>query len=58
MEKFRTQNLNKFLKMYKGLGPLLIKLESSVLQTSTGQSPVMKFYFEFWEKEMFTTLIR
>jgi dynein heavy chain len=58
VEKFRRENLTEFLKLYRGLGPLLMKLESLVLQTSTGQSPLMIFYFEFWEKNMFNTLIR
>ncbi|PNF33091.1 Dynein heavy chain 10, axonemal [Cryptotermes secundus] len=58
VEKFRMENLTEFLKLYKGLGPLLMKLESLVLRTRTGQSPLMIFYFEFWEKNMFNTLIR
>jgi hypothetical protein len=56
--KSRTENLAEFLKLYGGLGPLLTKLESLVLQTSTGQSPLMILYFEFWERKVFTALIR
>jgi len=58
VKKFRTEKLNQFLETYRALGPLLMKLESLILQTNTGQSPLMNFYFEFWEETMFTTLIR
>jgi hypothetical protein len=58
VEKLRTENLAEFLKLYGGLSPRLLKLESLVLQTSTGQSPLMMLYYEFWERNIFTALIR
>jgi dynein heavy chain len=57
VEKFRTENVSHFLDIYRGLGPLLMKLESLVLQTNTGQSGLMTMCYEFWEKKMFSTLI-
>ena len=50
--------MKEFLKIYGEIGPLLMKLESLVLQTSTGSSELMSYYYNTWEKKVFNSLIR
>lgn len=40
------------------IGPLLIKLESLVLGTSSGESHKMDLYYRHWEETLFTGLVR
>lgn len=39
------------------IGKNLIKLETSILGTRTGQSPHMKLYYNFWENKLLKALI-
>lgn len=45
-------------KLFESIGPILVKLESVILGTHTGVSAKMKQYYTFWEKELFTLLIK
>ncbi|PSN52993.1 hypothetical protein C0J52_01145, partial [Blattella germanica] len=58
LKRYRLEKLAKFLKIYGELGPVLMKLEGLVLQSSTGSSQLMAYYFDFWEKKVFNCLIR
>lgn len=43
---------------YNMVGPILRKLEGLVLQTSTGKSSLMAFFYDSCEKKTFNTLIK
>lgn len=44
--------------LFNTVGPILIKLESLVLDTSTGELNNMHLYYNFWENQLFELLIR
>lgn len=44
--------------LFSTVGPILIKLESLVLDTSTGELDNMRLYYSFWENQLFELLIR
>lgn len=44
--------------LFKSIGPILIKLESMILGTHTGDSANMKLYYNYQENELFEFLIR
>lgn len=44
--------------LFSTIGPILIKLESLVLDTSTGELDNMRLYYNFWENQLFELLIR
>lgn len=54
----KNDKIKKIQKLFESTGPLLIKLESLILGTYTGESPKMKLYYAAWEKQMFEILIR
>ncbi|XP_076380407.1 dynein heavy chain at 89D [Megalopta genalis] len=53
----RTELVSSMRKLYESLGPLLKKLESLVLGTTTGRSPSMQLFYEKYEKEIFDAFI-
>lgn len=53
----RTERSSKVLKVYESFGPILIKMEASILNTSTGSSPHMTVYYTYWEAEIFKALV-
>lgn len=58
LETERNEKTNRLLKLYDSIGPTMIKLESLILGTFTGESEKMNFYYTYWEKEMFAALVR
>lgn len=58
VELERNEKTNKIQKLYDSIGPIMIKLESLILGSFTGESEKMSFYYTHWEKEMFTALMR
>lgn len=58
LELERNEKTNRLQKLYDSIGPTMIKLESLILGTFTGESDKMNFYYTFWEKEMFSALVR
>jgi dynein heavy chain, axonemal len=58
LELERNDKTNRLQKLYDSIGPAMIKLESLVLSTFTGESDKMSYYYTYWEKEMFSTLVR
>lgn len=44
--------------LFRTIGPILIKLESLVLDSSTGELDNMCLYYDFWEQQLFELLIR
>lgn len=58
LEFKRNEKTNKIQKLYDSIGPIMIKLESLILGSFTGESDKMSFYYTHWEKEMFSALMR
>lgn len=58
IDRQRQQKVRKIKELLESIGPILIKLESLILGTFTGESPKMKLCYAYWEKELFGTLIR
>jgi dynein heavy chain, axonemal len=58
LELKRNEKTNKIQKLYDSIGPIMIKLESLILGSFTGESDKMSFYYTHWEKEMFSALMR
>uniref|UniRef100_A0A182K9N2 Uncharacterized protein n=1 Tax=Anopheles christyi TaxID=43041 RepID=A0A182K9N2_9DIPT len=58
LEKDRNAKTIKLLQLYDSIGPILIKLESLVLGTFTGECPEMKYYYNHWEKQVFGCFTR
>lgn len=58
VEQQRAECISKLLMTYNMVGPILRKLEGLVLQTSTGKSSLMAFFYNSCEKKTFNTLIK
>lgn len=58
LEYSRYINMDLIKKLYSSIGPTMIKLESLILGTFTGESEKMNHYYTHWEKELFTSLTR
>jgi dynein heavy chain len=58
LEFERNEKTSKLQRLFDSIGPAMIKLESLILGTFTGESEKMKFYYTYWEKELFTSLVR
>lgn len=58
LELERNEKTNKIQKLHDSIGPIMIKLESLILGSFTGESDKMSFYYTHWEKEMFSALMR
>lgn len=43
--------------LIESIGENLIKMEASILETRTGQSPLMELYYNFWENKLLKSLI-
>ncbi|KAJ6635868.1 Dynein axonemal heavy chain 10 [Pseudolycoriella hygida] len=54
----RTVKVAQMKKLFDSIGPTLIKLESIILNTYTGESDKMKHSYAFWEKEMYNSLVK
>lgn len=58
LETERNHKTNEIQRLYDSIGPIMIKLESLIIGTFTGESDKMSFYYTHWEKEMFSALMR
>ncbi|XP_062558011.1 dynein axonemal heavy chain 10 isoform X2 [Armigeres subalbatus] len=58
LELERNAKTTKLAKLYDSIGPILIKLESLVLGTFTGECRQMKYYYNYWEKQVFACFTR
>lgn len=58
IDQQRRVKVQKIKEIFESIGPILIKLESLILGTSTGESPKMALCYASWEKELFKLLIR
>ncbi|KAK6624941.1 hypothetical protein RUM44_011805 [Polyplax serrata] len=57
MEENRLRLVSQMIRVYKGVGPILMKLESLVHHTSSGTSPFMTLFYTYWERKVFVTLL-
>lgn len=53
----RNEKVSRMKKLLESIGPILIKLESLILGTFTGESAKMKQYYVYWEGQIFQLLI-
>lgn len=58
MDLKRAESVRQMMKLYGDLGPVLMKLEGLVLQTSTGRAPVMAHSYQCWESRTFSTFVQ
>lgn len=58
IERVTEKDLEELSIEYQTIGPLLIKMEGLVVNTSTGCSPRMAKYFLFWERNVFDSLTK
>uniref|UniRef100_A0A182IR22 AAA+ ATPase domain-containing protein n=1 Tax=Anopheles atroparvus TaxID=41427 RepID=A0A182IR22_ANOAO len=58
LERDRNAKTIKLLQLYDSIGPILIKLESLVLGSFTGECLEMKYYYNHWEKQVFGCFTR
>lgn len=56
INRHRSTVLDTMVASYKSIGPLLMKTESLVANTNTGNSKMLKEYYGFWEKKVFAGL--
>lgn len=57
LELERNEKTNRLQKLYDSIGPTMIKLESLILGTFSGESDKMSQYYTDWEKQMFYALV-
>jgi dynein heavy chain len=55
-EKHRQAQIDELVRQYHQIGPLLVKVEEMVVNTSTGFSPALAAYYAHWERELFGAL--
>lgn len=58
LDAVRTVKVAQMKKIFDSIGPTLIKLESIILNTYTGDSNKMKQSYVFWEREMYNSLVK
>lgn len=58
IERERTKDLNVLTKKYTAIGPILTKMESLIVHTSTGRSKHMSKYYAYWERKVFDSLVQ
>ncbi|XP_022902554.2 dynein axonemal heavy chain 10 [Onthophagus taurus] len=58
LDKYRTEKVCQMSKVYDTLGPILMKLESLVLNSCTGASPYMRLYYSDWENKIYKAFIK
>lgn len=58
LDLVRNEKISRMKKLFESVGPILVKLESLILGTFTGESPKMQQYYVFWEKELFTLIVQ
>ncbi|MEW5308429.1 MAG: hypothetical protein WDW38_000392 [Sanguina aurantia] len=56
LEKHRVDAVERLVKKYRTISPLLGKIEEVVAGTNTGKSPQLLGYYSFWERAMFNAL--
>ncbi|XP_066511362.1 dynein axonemal heavy chain 10-like isoform X1 [Hoplias malabaricus] len=58
IEGERAKDVNLLSRKYRAIGPLLTKMESLVVQTSSGKSRTMAQYYIYWERKIYDSLTK
>ena len=58
VEEERAKAIEVLARKYKGIGPVLTKVEGLVVGTNTGRSPRMGPYYHYWEMQVLDSLIK
>lgn len=58
IEEERAKAIEVLVRKYKGIGPVLTKVEGLVVGTNTGRSPRMGPYYHYWEMQILDSLIK
>ncbi|KAM4616801.1 dynein axonemal heavy chain 10 [Polymixia lowei] len=58
IERERAKDLTLLSRKYTAIGPLLTKMESLIMYTSTGKAKRMAKYYTYWERKVFDSLIK
>jgi len=58
VEKEREQDLEILVRKYRGIGPLLTKVEGLVVHTNTGRNPKLRQYYAYWERKIFNAIVK
>ncbi|KAJ2996626.1 Dynein heavy chain 10, axonemal [Globomyces sp. JEL0801] len=56
INRHRSNMMDGMVVSYRSIAPLLMKTESLVANTNTGNSKVLKEYYAFWERKIFNGL--
>uniref|UniRef100_A0A8C4TE89 Dynein axonemal heavy chain 10 n=1 Tax=Erpetoichthys calabaricus TaxID=27687 RepID=A0A8C4TE89_ERPCA len=56
IERQRAKDVIFLCRKYNAIGPLLTKVESLVVHTSTGKAPNMAHYYAYWERRVYNAL--
>lgn len=56
IERHRLEAVDKLVKKYRTISPLLGKIEEVVAGTNTGKSPLLAGYYSYWERAIFNSL--
>ncbi|KAM5237710.1 dynein axonemal heavy chain 10 [Ctenodactylus gundi] len=56
IELERAKDVERMVRWYQAVGPLLTKVEGLVVHTNTGRAPRLASYYEYWEKRIYSTL--
>ena len=58
IEDETTKDVEDAVQRFHCVGPLLIKMEGVVVNTSTGRAPQMRNYYKYWETKIFDTITK
>lgn len=53
----RKKRLDLIVQKYLSIKPVLLKVEMVITETETGNSPVLKPYYEYWENRIHSSLV-
>ncbi|XP_009299843.1 dynein axonemal heavy chain 10 [Danio rerio] len=58
IESERAKTVNLLVNMYAAISPLLTKMESLIMGTSTGKAKGMAQFYAYWERKIFDSLTK
>ena len=58
VEEERAKVIEVLVRKYKGIGPVLTKVEGLVVGTNSGRSPRMGPYYHYWEMQVLDALTK
>ncbi|XP_023576433.1 dynein heavy chain 10, axonemal [Octodon degus] len=58
VERERARDVERMVRWYLAIGPLLTKVEGLVAHTNTGRAPKLASYYEYWEGRVYDVLTK